>query len=291
MKILIAEDDDIIQQYHREWMDTWGFDFDMASSGLDAVELAGENKGQYDLCLMDVEMPLMNGIDAATFMREHMGYMPIIGMSSNLTYQQQCLDAGMDDFAHKPCHPDELLAKINELAVKSYKLKPINNRYFVTLDMPADQQHAKELRELEKENLRKVSIVDKPNTTVIVHKSTTNKISYDFYVNKQALTTFVNRDPDKPSICMLYKESSYHMPQTLITEEEYLDLLAAEDREMDRYANQEAAGKTDSTEKSKDHVYPLGDKEKNKNIDEGKVKEQDIYRGQPIFIMQEEASC
>jgi hypothetical protein len=104
-------------------------------------------------------------------------------------------------------------------------------------EMPMDQQHAQELRELAKKDLRKVKLFDSPGSTVIVHKNVTNKISHDFNVKKQLLSTFINRDPEKPTRCELYKESNYFMPQTYLTEEEYSDLINAENSELSGYAN------------------------------------------------------
>ncbi len=69
MNILIADDNLIIQMVHSEQMKHWGYDFDLASDGLEAVELAKKNNGKYDFCLMDVEMPRMNGIEATKIIR------------------------------------------------------------------------------------------------------------------------------------------------------------------------------------------------------------------------------
>ncbi|MDT8364849.1 MAG: response regulator, partial [Nitrosomonas sp.] len=61
MNILIAEDNLVIQTLNSVLMESWGYSFDVASNGIEAVELAKQNKDKYDLCLMDIEMPEMNG--------------------------------------------------------------------------------------------------------------------------------------------------------------------------------------------------------------------------------------
>ena len=98
-----------------------------------------------------------------------------------------------------------------------------------------DQQHAQELRELAKKNLCKVKFFDGPGSSLVVHKNVTNKISHDFNVKGQLTTTFINRDPDKPTRCDLYKESNYLLPQTYITEEESSNLIDQEDAELEKY--------------------------------------------------------
>ncbi len=98
-----------------------------------------------------------------------------------------------------------------------------------------DQRHAQELRELAKKNLRRVKFFDGPGSSLIVHKNVTNKISYDFNVKRQLMTSFINRDFEKPTRCELYKESNYFMPQTYLMEEESDNLIKLEDAELEKY--------------------------------------------------------
>lgn len=126
VNILIAEDNQIIQMLLTELMITWGYDFDMASNGIEAVEFAQKNNGKYDFCLMDVEMPKMNGIEATKIIRKTTNYFPIIAYTAkaNNDYKKACFEAGMDDFALKPYLPDDLFTRINELSACRYSLKP-----------------------------------------------------------------------------------------------------------------------------------------------------------------------
>ena len=62
MNILIAEDNTDIQALTGSYLDMWGFEYDMASDGQEAVKLAKANEGKYDICLMDIDMPKMNGL-------------------------------------------------------------------------------------------------------------------------------------------------------------------------------------------------------------------------------------
>ncbi len=121
MRILIVEDDPMIQALNAELMGIWGYEFDMASNGEEAVEYAKKNNGKYDLCLMDVEMPKMNGIEATKIIRQETRYFPIMALTANHTYKKACYMAGMDDFSEKPCTPDNLFTKIARLTGRGEK--------------------------------------------------------------------------------------------------------------------------------------------------------------------------
>lgn len=115
MKILIAEDDICLQMAAKTLMALWGYEYDIVSNGLEAIEKAKENERAYDLCLMDINMPVMDGFQATEIIRRNMIYFPIIAVTGNFGVKQKCLDIGMDDYLEKPYHADELLKKIKEL--------------------------------------------------------------------------------------------------------------------------------------------------------------------------------
>lgn len=235
MKILIAEDNIHLQSMAERLMKSWGFEFDMASNGREAIDHAKANEGNYDLCLMDIDMPVINGLEATRIIRSTLKYFPIMALTGNLNAKEKYLSAGMDDYLEKPYSLDDLYRKINELTVKIYRIIINGKDFFIKEEMPMDQQHAKELRELAKKNLQRVKFFDGPGNSLIVHKNVTNKISHDFNVKRQLMSTFINRDPDKPTLCELYKESNYLMPQIYLTEEELPDLLQQEDADLKKY--------------------------------------------------------
>lgn len=236
MKILIAEDDAPLQLMAERLMKYWGFEFDMASNGREAVDQARANQGKYDLCLMDIDMPIMNGLEATKIIRRNLKYFPILALTGNLRDKEEYLAVGMDDFLGKPYSINKLYQKISGLTVKFYNAIINNKDIFIKEEMPMDQQHAQELRELAKKNLRKVKFFDGPGNSLIVHKNVTNKISHDFNVKRQLMTTFINREPDKPTRCELYKESNYLMPQIYLTDEESNNLIQLEDAELEKYS-------------------------------------------------------
>ena len=114
-RILIAEDDWVNQEVALELLrDALGFWVDVAADGVQAVELAQTRK--YDLILMDMMMPEMDGIEATCCIRQIPACvdLPIIAMTANAFAEdrERCLEAGMNDFVAKPVDPDLLYATI-----------------------------------------------------------------------------------------------------------------------------------------------------------------------------------
>ena len=232
MNILIAEDSTIIQMMHRQRMKEWGYEVDIASDGAEAVEYALKNDGKYDFCLMDVEMPRLNGIEATKIIRKTARYFPILGYTSEKDYEQQCFEAGMDDFAIKPCPPEDLLARIRKLTIKLYKLISKPNAWEITEETPVDKQHAEELKKLKSQGLVKMRLDGPADNEVIAHENTPNKISYDFNIKRQLMTEFLNRDPERPTVCDLYRGEKNCIVETFVAEDDYQAMLNSEDEMM-----------------------------------------------------------
>ncbi len=234
MNILIAEDNPIAQMLHCDLMNEWGHNFDMASNGLEAVDCVRKNKGKYDLCLMDIEMPKMNGIEATKIIRRITNYFPIMALTANDDYKKACYEAGMDDFAQKPCLPSELFAKINKLSVKLYQFISKPNGFDLTEVMPMDRQHAEELRELAKKGLCKMRLMGSGahDVTFTVHKHVPYSISHDFIEEELEITTFIDRNDKCPAECYMYK-SSCLIPVVLLDDEQYIEKCQHEDKKME----------------------------------------------------------
>ncbi len=113
-RVLVVDDDLFNREVAAELLQALGLGTETASDGFDAVTLASAQR--FDAILMDVQMPLMNGLDATRRIRALPGWesTPILALTANAFAQdvQACLEAGMNDFVAKPISPPQLYATL-----------------------------------------------------------------------------------------------------------------------------------------------------------------------------------
>jgi PAS domain S-box-containing protein len=122
LRVLLAEDNALNQQLALRMLETLGYRADIATNGFEAVEAL--RRWPYDVVLMDVEMPEMDGLEAARRIhREWPGdeRPRIVAMTANAMQgdREICLAAGMDDYVSKPIHLDELAAALARCAPRA----------------------------------------------------------------------------------------------------------------------------------------------------------------------------
>ena len=110
-KILIAEDNDsnfvlmsyILKKYYQ---------FERARNGQEAVEMV--DKGQYDIVLMDIKMPIMDGLEATKAIKEKHPDLPIVALTANAfdSDRQLAMEVGCNDFLSKPVSSENCLKTI-----------------------------------------------------------------------------------------------------------------------------------------------------------------------------------
>lgn len=110
-RVLVVEDNQLIQLTTKAFLKKWDIQVDVVNNGLESLDkLQNEN---YDLILMDNQMPVLNGIEASKKIRNEMkNATPIVAMTADAVKEiiQDCMDAGMNDYITKPYEPEELKA-------------------------------------------------------------------------------------------------------------------------------------------------------------------------------------
>lgn len=141
LRILLAEDNEINQLLISTVLADWEVELDMVMNGVEALKMFEQQ--HYDIILMDMQMPEMDGYDATRYIRKHGGEracIPIIALTAHATTGEveKCLTAGADAYVSKPFEPEHLYQTIYKLthhqdsqmtplhAAPSIKLEPLH---------------------------------------------------------------------------------------------------------------------------------------------------------------------
>jgi signal transduction histidine kinase/ligand-binding sensor domain-containing protein/ActR/RegA family two-component response regulator len=118
-RILVAEDNVINRQLILHILGNLGYEPEFVENGVEAVAAVG--KQEFDLILMDIQMPEMDGLEATRLIRECPNRQPVvIALTANAMRgdREECLQAGMDDYISKPVRLDELMQLLEKWAVQ-----------------------------------------------------------------------------------------------------------------------------------------------------------------------------
>ena len=129
VRILLAEDNLLNQQIATEILGDEGLVIDVANNGQEAVDMV--NKKAYAMVLMDMQMPIMDGLEATRTIRKNFSNddLPVLAMTANASDadRQKCLASGMDAHITKPIDPDLLFTEIAKW-IKPNNTPPITNK-------------------------------------------------------------------------------------------------------------------------------------------------------------------
>lgn len=122
IKILMVEDNDLNQLLAIKVFKKWEKEIDIAENGKIAIDKIEKN--DYDIILMDIQMPEMDGIELTKYIRNNMGAkanIPIIALTAHATLKEEtrCLENGMNDYLSKPYHFNALLEKLYKNLMKT----------------------------------------------------------------------------------------------------------------------------------------------------------------------------
>jgi len=115
--ILLAEDTMFNVFYATQLLESWNSQVEVAENGQIAVEMM--KTGNYDLILMDLHMPVMDGYTAAIKIREFNTTIPIVALTASVSgnVREKVMEAGMQDYVTKPLNPDEFYIKVRKYLI------------------------------------------------------------------------------------------------------------------------------------------------------------------------------
>ena len=145
INILVAEDMVLNQLLIKTLLDDFGFKCDIAANGKIAIKKLQAKL--YDIILMDLQMPEMNGIEATRYIRDKMeSQIPIIALTADVTTfdLQKCNDAGMNDYISKPINEKQLYNKI----VNQVKKTTVAEKASKIIDLTYFKKHTKNNKKL-----------------------------------------------------------------------------------------------------------------------------------------------
>lgn len=122
-RVLLVEDNEMNSFIAIKFLTDWGMETELAENGAEAVEMLKKN--DFDIILMDLEMPVMSGYEATRVIRKlphkTKSKVPIVALTASamLDVQEKIFRLGMNDFVLKPFNPDDLKAKIFKLIQES----------------------------------------------------------------------------------------------------------------------------------------------------------------------------
>jgi len=144
-RVLLVEDNEFNQQVARELLESAGLSVTLATTGRQALEKL--QQADFDAVFMDVQMPVMDGLEATRQLRQCAGLatLPVIAMTAHALPQdrQRCLDAGMSDYIAKPIDPDKLLELLTTWIAPQHTATTINGSdcpespHGPTIELPA----------------------------------------------------------------------------------------------------------------------------------------------------------
>ncbi len=149
VKVLLVEDHEINQLLAITILQNFKMEVIVANNGQEAIDKVKNTPDEIEIILMDMQMPVMDGLQATKIIREEYQLnIPIIALTANATkaHEQKCLDAGMNDFISKPFNSELLAEKI--YAQLNKELKSTDN----SLKEASNQESSRPLYDLTKLN-------------------------------------------------------------------------------------------------------------------------------------------
>lgn len=135
MRILIVDDETKIQLVLKEYASFEGYEADLASNGMEAIEMAKKN--DYDLIIMDVMMPGLDGFSAVKEIKKEKD-VPVLMLSARSEEYDKLhgFEIGIDDYVTKPFSPKEVMLRVNAITRRNKKKSDLRKYNGLVIDMP-----------------------------------------------------------------------------------------------------------------------------------------------------------
>ena len=124
MKLLVVEDDRTVGQYVKRGLAEAGYQVDLVGDGAEGLQLASD--GHYDILVLDLRLPSMEGRDVLRTLRDRGNAVPVLVLTAqdNVDFKVQALRMGADDYVTKPFALEELLARVEALSRRPKAIAP-----------------------------------------------------------------------------------------------------------------------------------------------------------------------
>jgi two-component system, OmpR family, response regulator len=123
MKILVVEDDRTVGQYVKRGLEEQRYHADLVDDGMEGLRLA--SGGRYDIIVLDLRLPGMNGFEMLRTLRDRGNTTPVLVLTAqdSVDFKVQALRAGADDYVTKPFAFEELLARVEALGRRPKEIR------------------------------------------------------------------------------------------------------------------------------------------------------------------------
>ncbi len=249
MKILLTDDCPSIIRCVKMLCKVWGYDIDVAGNGIEGVAMFEQNHFEYDVCLMDINMPFMDGLQATRTIRRVIKepYTPILCLSGDEYMAIEAAKAGMDGFIYKPFNIKEFQRNLLVYSAKITKIHKINNKIVFTKEKPVDKAESMEAVKYKEQDLEILEIAGQEKAQrFLTHPNTQNHMSHKLIGEDKELYEFLDFAPGRQTIVHLYKHNLL-ATRRFVNPEEFEKRKIAAFEELKRYTTVCDAKKKEDT--------------------------------------------
>ena len=204
IKALVAEDNPINMKLITTMFKNLGVEIDTANNGLEAFNKYSMYPDKYDVIFMDVQMPIMDGVEATQEIiefeeEEELPHTPIIAVTANVLKgdRERFLGSGMDDYISKPINKDELHRVLEEIAKHRYS--KIIHKKEISKEIDNNKTSIKDTNKIEntpiKNNIKEKKLILASESSFLVnYMKNTLKENFDVATNMQELSKLAKKE-------------------------------------------------------------------------------------------------